>query len=117
MGAPIAIWNQIAPQMQSEQLRRIFSIKNQEKADSELDAWARKKMGKDVTLTLAYQEIAPLLIENQAIGRWVERNPEWLQAMPEVLTPGEAALLAQADYMLSAMQTRRLIEQLKQPSN
>lgn len=113
MSVPIQVWNQIAPQMQNKELARIFAMTSQEKADAALDQWAAKAVGEEPMLRLAFQEIAPLLAENVAISRWTEKNPDWKQALPEVLTAGEAAHLAQADYMLDAPQTEQLIAQLR----
>lgn len=113
MGAPASIWNQIAPRMQNKELARIFALTDQAQMDEALSNWARARVGSEPMLLLAFEELAPLLVENMAISHWTERNPQWLGAMPEVLTPGEAALLAQGDYMLDEQQTRQLIEQLR----
>ena len=113
MSVPIGIWNQIAPQIQHKELARIFSMTSQEKADAALSQWAQSKAGSAPMLLAAFEEIAPLLLENVAISKWTASNPQWLMALPEVLTVGEAARLAQADYMLSATETAQLIRHLR----
>ena len=109
---PIAVWNQIAPKMQNQALAQMFSAKSQEQADQLIDQWAMKAVGQEPEMQMAFQTVAPLLMENVAISKWTASNPQWKQALPEVLTVAEAAALAQADYMLSATQTKQLIEQL-----
>ena len=112
MSVPIAVWNQIAPKMQNQVLAQMFAVKSQEKHDQLIDSWALKAVGQEPEMQLAFQLVAPLLVENVAISKWTASNPQWKQALPEVLTVAEAAALAQADYMLSATQTKQLIEQL-----
>lgn len=112
MSVPIAVWNQIAPKMQSKELAQMFSVKSQEKHDQLIDSWAIKAVGREPEMQMAYQLVAPLLMENVAISKWTASNPQWRQALPEVLTVAEAIRIAQADYLLSATQTKQLIEQL-----
>ena len=112
MGVPLQVWKQIAPSMQDKNLKAIFSASSQEQADELLEQWAKDKAS-DSMVVLSLMEFGPLLKENPAIRQWVNKNPQWSMAMPEVLTPGEAASLAQADYLLDAKQTAQLIEQLR----
>lgn len=92
----------------------MLAAQTQELADEAMEAWAKEKVGaNDPLLVQALLDVAPLLMENVAISRWTARNPDWKAAMPEVLTVAEAILIAQADYLLSATQMRRLSELLK----
>ncbi|WP_445938240.1 hypothetical protein [Pseudomonas sp.] len=91
----------------------MFAIKDQEKADKAIDQWSMEAVGSEPDLMMAFQTVAPLLLENVAIRQWTDSNPQWKSAMPEVLTVGEAATLAQADYLLSEPQMEQLIAQLK----
>jgi hypothetical protein len=113
MSVPMTVWNQIAPMMQSKTLAAMFSIKNQQEADEAIDQWAMTAVGKEPDLMMALQTVAPLLLENVAIRQWTDKNPDWKQALPEVLTLGEAITLAQGDYMLNARQTAQLLQQLQ----
>ena len=114
MFIPVSVWAQIAPKMQDKQLAAMLAAPTQELSDQKMEAWAKEKVGSsDPVLLQAFLDVAPLLKENAAISQWTERNPQWREAMPELLTVAEAAQVAQADYLLSATQTRRLIEQLK----
>ena len=114
MFIPISVWGQIAPRMQNKELAAMLAAPTQEQSDQQLEAWAKEKVGSnDPMLLQAFLDVAPLLVENVAISHWTARNPQWKDAMPEVLTVAEAAQVAQADYLLDATQTRQLIEQLK----
>lgn len=113
MSVPIRVWNQIAPSMRNRELAAIFSMTSQAQADAALEEWVRRRVDNDPLLVAAFEELAPLLAEHMAIRRWVDLNPQWAGALPEVLTAGEAALLAQADFFLDAPQTERLITHLR----
>lgn len=113
MSVPIRMWNQIAPSMRNRELAAIFSITSQVRADAALEKWVRRRVDNEPLLVAAFEELAPLLAEHMAIRRWVDLNPQWVGALPEVLSADEAALLAQADYFLDAPQTERLVAQLR----
>lgn len=101
--------------MQSRTLATIFSAETQEKADEALDQLSAERIGKDPELVMAYQTVAPLLIENVAISKVAAKNPQLRNSAPEILTLGEALAVAQADYLLNEKQMAQLQAALEKP--
>jgi len=82
-----------------------------------LDEQANKLKVSD-RVALAYQLVAPLMLENKAILTFLEnpQNSHLSAALPDVATPDEALLLAQKEYRLSqeeVAELKPLLQRLK----
>jgi hypothetical protein len=64
--------------------------------------------GHDPLVASAYQRVAPLLWENNALQTFSARHPMYRQAFPQVLDRSEAVALATKDHRLDASQQRDL---------
>lgn len=108
---PTPVWNQIAAtqEMSSEMWRKLFQAEDLVKAlkplESELEA-----LGADARTTRAYLLVAPLLFENLAISRFVEKEgrQSLRSSMPELATVREATALASQEFSLTPGQQDRL---------
>lgn len=111
--APSAIWNEIA---QSQQLKHkameyLFLMEPEEleralgQVDKDIEA-----QGVDPATIRAYHLTAPLLLENEAISRYIQQsNQHFLRnSLPELVTMNEAILLAISEYGLKPSQTKKL---------
>ena len=74
------------------------------------------KAGADPTTVRAYVLTAPLLLENEAISRYLQQsNQHFLRnSLPELTTVNEAISLAIAEFRLKVSQTRMLRTLLEQ---
>ena len=115
LNIPQPIRNQIAQEVQSPVFKTIFLEESEDKADQELIKLARRQTQGVESLSQPWMTVAPLLMENQAISQFVAKNPDWKQALPEVLTIQEACQIAQVDYLLKGKQVNLLAESLKRP--
>ena len=114
---PQEVRNQIAATglMQQPKLMKIFQMKDLEKADNQLRRMARAQVESSTNLILPWIAVAPLLLENEAVSQYRSKNPDWSQALPEILTTQEATALAQADFLLSTKDQERLMAILQKP--
>ena len=103
------IWNQIAPLAKSHTWRRRMEL-DYEALTAAMEALGDKlrAQGIESEVILAYEQAAPLLQERAAIQSFVQKNPQYRQALPEVLTPNEAILLMIKEHNLTVSQTRVL---------
>lgn len=116
--APAAIWNEIA---QSQQLRhramQALFLKNPDELEVALGEQDRtlSLQGLDSTTIRAYHLTAPLLLENEAISRYIQQSsqPFLRNSLPELTTVNEAISLATAEYSLTTSQTRKLRQVLE----
>lgn len=69
-----------------------------------------RRAGCGPRVSLAYQLVAPLLLENEAISKFVvdHEAPGLRAALPELLSVEEALNLACQEYRLSALEQRQL---------
>ena len=69
-----------------------------------------KKKGLDPACVLAYQTYAPLLVENEAISKYVVASGQLhlRGCLPEVTSIKEAISLAATDYLLTRPQISQL---------
>lgn len=112
---PTAVWNRIAQTqtLATEWARSVFPMTPQQ-MDKALE-YQREKMataGYSSTVIVAYQTMAPLLAEREAIQAFVMDNPELAAALPDVLTADEAMKYAMGDWMLSRRDEQTLLELL-----
>ena len=110
---PQAVWNKIAdqPEMKQEAFKALFKM-TPESLDLALDEQAERltKAGYEDKVILAYQAVAPLLLENRAISAYSLKtdNLALRQALPEITTVAEAVLIAQKEYRLTVKQNQSL---------
>lgn len=111
--APTPIWNEIAATqtLKTDWARTMFP-KTPEALDEALEAEADEleAAGHSDKAIVAYQEAKPLLLENEAISRYVAENerPELRGSLPEVLNPAEAVQLMAAEHNLGANEKAEL---------
>ncbi|MCB2022339.1 MAG: hypothetical protein KDG44_16205, partial [Burkholderiaceae bacterium] len=75
---------------------------------------ALEAAGYDPVVVVAYQTVAPLLAENEAISAFVTSQGSLMlrSLLPEVTTVQEALRIAQADRPMSKKQTLQLSKML-----
>jgi len=111
-------WNEIAATqvLKTEWAKVLFAMNSEEMLEA-LDAQANalETRGIPNAVILAYQQMAPLLVENDAISRYIvaTENLSLRAAMPEVATVDEAVYLAAAERSLNQEQARILASLLE----
>ena len=105
-----AVWNQIAEtqQLKTAWAKKAFALnpeEMQQAEDKEYRALART-VGHDVAAS--YQDVRPLLLENEAISRFTQAQPMYREALPEVTSIAEALILASMERPLSQTQQKLL---------
>jgi hypothetical protein len=114
-----SIWNQIAqmPEMQYPALKTLFSLTPEELDEYEEDqAMKLEQEGWPNKVILAYQRMAPLLLEWKAIQTFVYKpeNFHLRGALPEILSVDEAVLVADKDYWLTGQEAGQLKKLLQE---
>ena len=102
------IWNEIAPQAQTT-WGHYFEL-DSSKITVALDQLSASLEARGVSsrVVLAYCVLAPLLHECEAIASYVELNPQWAGALPEILSVDEAIFYSDGDYRLSFSENAEL---------
>ena len=105
-----AVWNQVAEtqQLKTAWAKKAFALNSEEMQqaeDKEYKALARA-VGHDVAAS--YQDVKPLLLENEAISRFTRAQPMYREALPEVTSIAEALILASMERPLSQTQQKLL---------
>ena len=105
-----AVWNHIAEtqQIKTAWAQKAFALnpeEMQQAEDKEYKALARA-VGHDVAAS--YQDVKPLLLENEAISRFTQAQPMYREALPEVTSIAEALTLASMERPLSQTQQKLL---------
>lgn len=112
------VWNEIAQTqtLRSDWARRVFPMRS----DAMLEEMNREGAALTATglpnpVVLAYQTVAPLLLETEAISRYIAATGRWdlRNALTEVNTIGEALMVAGADIQPDSL-TPPEEEQLRQ---
>lgn len=112
-----SVWNAIAQtqRLRNPSFRQLMSLPQDEML-TELDAQASQleANGVPVSVINAYQQIAPLLAENEAISAYINQtgSSELRQALPEVLNAPEALAIADKDSPLSDPERAQLLKML-----
>lgn len=114
---PARVWNAIAA---TGSLRnpsfKILMAMPEEQMLKDLDEQAKvlAKRGVSDSVISAYQELAPLLAEHEAISRYINQtgNFDLRAALPEILSPQEAVAIAAKDRLLSASDKTQLKQML-----
>lgn len=115
---PASVWNAIADSqtLQNPSMQQLFPM-SQPDLDAALasQAQALTKAGKTDSVINAYQQMAPLLAENEAISEYINQtgNSDLRSAMPEVLTAPEAVAIASQDRPLSKSEQSTLLTLLQ----
>lgn len=116
---PAAILNRIAQQqtLKTQWATNLFRLDQDELNEVlEQQADALEASGEDLPVILAYQKIAPVLAEQEAITRYILTTDSMAlrQSLPDVETPDEAVKAMQTEHRLSAPQSKRLKTLLQQ---
>ena len=115
---PQAVWNEIAESvpLKHQWAEQLFRL-DPEAATEELESQAKalQKQGATNRVISAYQEVAPLLAENEAISQYIVKTGSLglRRALPEVTTPLEAVNLAQQDHHMNHAEAKRLYSMLE----
>ncbi len=111
------IWNEIArtQKLKTAWAKKVFSLDDQAITELENKEYQSLKEKVGATVASAYLNVKPLLLENQAISRYIQaKQDQSLRiAMPEIVTLSEAAMLASMDSPLSQTQQQSLMSLLK----
>lgn len=115
---PAAIWNKIAAsqKLASPSFQRLMKM-NDEQILQALDEQAKVLEARGVpdSVIVAYQMLAPLLAENEAISRYINKTGDTSlrEALPEILNANEAVVIASQDRPLSKSEQQTLLSMLK----
>lgn len=115
---PARIWNEIAAseELVNPSFERLMKM-NDEQILQALDEQAKVLEARGVPdrVIVAYQMLAPLLAENEAISRYINRtgNTSLREALPEILNAEEAVVIATQDRPLSKSEQKTLLDMLK----
>lgn len=115
---PARVWNEIAAseELASPSFERLMKM-NDEQILQALDEQAKVLEARGVpdSVIVAYQRLAPLLAENEAISRYINRtgNTSLREALPEILNAEEAVVIATQDQPLSKSEQQTLLDMLK----
>ena len=104
------VWNQVAQQgLRTPWARRMFRMDQEALTEAhEAQAEALEAQGVDPQVALAYLDVAPLVLEKEAISRLREARPMLASTLPEANSADEAAALAIRDRALSGQQANAL---------
>ena len=117
-GVAARVWNQVAKEqpLQTGMARSLFPL-SQDKLNEALEAreLALQQKGVEPRVASAYLTVAPLLWEKAALAAYSRDHPGIEGALPEVVSPAEATLLATKEFSLTESQQRTLQQQLMTP--
>lgn len=117
-GVAARVWNEVAKQepLQTPMARSLFPLP-QDQLNEALEAreLALRGQGVDPKVASAYLSVAPLLWEQAALANYSRANPKAAQALPNVVSPAEATLLATKEFSLTASQQQSLNALLMKP--
>lgn len=117
-GIAAPIWNKVATEqpLQTPMARALFPL-DQPALNEALEAreLALQKQGLEPKVATAYLSVAPLLWEKDALAAFSRTHPGLSDALPNLVSPAEAADLATREYSLTASQQRTLTGLLMSP--
>lgn len=117
-GISAAVWNRVAREqpLQTDMAKSLFPMDqvdlNEALQGREVDLQAR---GVEPKVASAYLTVAPLLWENKALSGFSRDHPGLSDSLPNVVSPGEAAMLATKEYSLNVSQQQSLQQLLMTP--
>jgi hypothetical protein len=96
---PAHLLNQIASsqKLKTEGARRLFAMNDSQKKEDQAQQYlALKKAGYPHRVVANYQDLAPLMAENEAISKYVtsQGDPNLRSLLPEICSPVEALRIA-----------------------
>lgn len=115
---PARVWNEIAAseELVNPSFQKLMQM-TQEQLTQALESQAKVLEARGVpdSVIVAYQRLAPLLAENEAISRYINRtgNTSLREALPEILNAEEAVVIATQDRPLSKSEQKTLLDMLK----
>lgn len=115
---PASVWNEIArtQELRNPSFRQLMAMP-QDKMLKELGRQAEALTANKVpdSVINAYQAMAPLLAENEAISQHIEQtgNSSLRASLPEILNAPEAVAIASKDRSLSRSEKKLLLTMLK----
>lgn len=110
---PTQTWNEIArsQRLRSQMGLDLFHLDQEQMlaAVAEREKLLERK-GVDPKTTRAFVQVAPMLLENEAISRYVQAEslPSLRSCLPELTSINEAVDLATKEYRLNTLQMQRL---------
>lgn len=113
---PPEVWNQIAREtpLVTPAARAAFNLPPQQQ-EAMLDQWAQseQKAKTPVWAVVPLQEVLPLMAEQPALSQFKDKHPEFLEALPEVNSPQEAAQLMSRERQWSPAQSSTFLQLLQ----
>ena len=111
------IWNEIAKTqtLRTDWAKMAFALDDQAMSEIENREYQELKPKVGQAVAAAFSDLKPLLLENQAISRYIQAqdDPTLRQALPEVVSIAEAIAIASMDRPLSPLQQTSLQSLLK----
>ncbi len=113
------IWNEIAKtqKLKTEWARKTFALDAMAMAELENSEYQEAKKAADPWVAASFSDMKPLLLENRAISKFTQAQPQYRLALPEVVSVSEAVMLASMERPLSKMQQKQLSELLQSALN
>ena len=109
------IWNQIAETqtLKTVWARKAFKLDGMAMAELEDKEYKTLKAKVGQGVAASYQDVMPLLTENVAISKFIQEQPNYRQALPEIVSIAEAVILASQERPLNPMQQKQLANLLQ----
>lgn len=114
---PESVRKALSKSVKHPEVKALFSLSNEElnlAMDSQFKRLVEKSKVTDKA-ALAYLVFAPLLMENEAISKYVESsgNSSLRMVLPEVTDVKEALMLATREYQLTEQELKQLYRLLR----
>ena len=117
-GIAASVWNRVAKEqpLQTNMGKALFPL-DQESLNLALQSreGQLQEQGIDPVVASAFLTVAPLLWENKALSGFSRDHPGLSDSLPNVVSPGEATLLATKEYSLNVSQQQSLQQLLMTP--
>ena len=114
---PARVWNAIAAtgELRNPSFQTLMAMPQDKMLEAlEEQSKVLTRRGVPDAVISAYQELAPLLAEHEAISQYINQtgNSDLRAALPEILSPQEAVAIAAKDRPLSASDKTQLKQML-----
>ena len=109
------IWNQIAEmqELKTAWAKKAFALDGEAMAALEDQEYKEAKSRFGQAVAASYLDLKPLLLENVAISKFTQEQPNYRQALPEIVSIAEAVIVASQDRPLNPMQQKQLASLLQ----